>query len=1044
MSGDNSGVSGASLPPADVVADLDGLSDWSRVAQGGFSTVYRAVERDLRRDVAVKVLDIELEGGSRRRFMRETETLGRLSQHPNVITVHRAGVTESGHGWIMMEFAAGGSLSDELARGPRSIDRTCSVVRDLASALDEAHRLGLVHRDVKPANVFVTAFGDVVLGDFGVARMITSESQLTIDSSAPPLTPAYSPPEILRGEPGDATVDVWMLAATAAHLMVGERPFAWTTPPVDGAAVDVHVAALIDRLSDAGMPAPGLDAFRQAFSIDPTDRQRSCSDFSRALDLTLDQEASKPAPGDNETVPPDDTAGLISWEYRTGSGHRRGRAALVTVSLLLLVALASLVVWARSDDDADVAADASTAATPEGSFWVPGFGAALRVRASDLTITERVSVPSRGWIPTDAGVIGQQLELDPVALRLSDDSPTLTRVLMPPSGEAMFTTPLAAAPSGRYAWYHEKARVELNDLDSTEGVPTASPERLLLVDFDEGTVTHVEDLAAGSGVDTLWDPVALDDAALLFWQKNPDSFTPQLTRLEQDGTKSSSLDAPVNGDLVAAGATIWVAGLDDTGTVDPVRPRVTEAGPSTRQIDSDRVGQLPAIGLDDGSLATGALDSSLLAVRISHPDGSTTDHVHDWEEGEAPVVSFLDGVATGRVLWWPTEGYGSLFRLDTETGDFSRVELPEWNATNDVGWELTTAASGVVAQRADLAHFVDEQGEVKTIGAVTSERYWLYGSLDSAPEQQAVLVSDLDDGTWTSVSGDGSRVVRDPGERLSDAEIVGSEAWGLTASGALITFPMNGTGPPTTVIDSGLSGYLDVSDGLLVAADREEQIIYVVRTADGRVTERLTLDPDAGPVLPPSPQLHLAGGSVWWAAEAGTHRVDLTTRAVGTIDVGESITDVIEVDGEVWGATPTSLVRLDPSSDSFERFEIPGATGGFAVVRESAGRVLWVSTRDFIAASVDPSAPTAVFAFQLPEATVALAFSAGDIWVTDSETLRRISGIDGTEVASIDLQGISMVRSGGGAIWAIRDSDGELLRIDPESNSVERRYPLEE
>ncbi|MEJ2578548.1 MAG: serine/threonine-protein kinase, partial [Kineosporiaceae bacterium] len=186
--------------------DTSGTEEWSLpgyrigavLGRGGFATVYRAHQLSLGRDVAIKVLTADLATDSdRRRFDREREALARLSPHPHVVDVFDAGITPERRPYLVMRLYPGGSLADRLAeRGHLPVDEVVEVITRLAAALDAAHEIGTLHRDVKPQNVLITETGDPVLADFGIAGLVDPDPEPSHASTAF-FSLAHVAPEIL-------------------------------------------------------------------------------------------------------------------------------------------------------------------------------------------------------------------------------------------------------------------------------------------------------------------------------------------------------------------------------------------------------------------------------------------------------------------------------------------------------------------------------------------------------------------------------------------------------------------------------------------------------------------------------------------------------------------------------------------------------------------------------------------------------------------------------------------------------------------------------
>ena len=170
----------------------------AEIGRGGMGTVYKGYDQMLDRYVAVKILAPHLvwEKEFVERFLREARAAARL-KHPHIVTIHDVG-QEGGWYYFVMEYLEGETLTDLIRRrGPLPPDEVLSILRPLAEALDYAHHRGLVHRDVKPANIIVGSEGQVTLTDFGIARA-TQETRLTATGTVVG-TPEYMSPEQIKG-----------------------------------------------------------------------------------------------------------------------------------------------------------------------------------------------------------------------------------------------------------------------------------------------------------------------------------------------------------------------------------------------------------------------------------------------------------------------------------------------------------------------------------------------------------------------------------------------------------------------------------------------------------------------------------------------------------------------------------------------------------------------------------------------------------------------------------------------------------------------------
>ncbi len=192
------------------------------IGTGAHGRVARAHDPMIGRLVAIKIFPKELATGeARQRFIQEARVVGQLS-HPSIITLHDMGIDETTQTpYLVMEFLEGQPLDRILDKGSIPFPKACAWGAEVASALGVAHRKGVIHGDVKPANMLITDDGRVKLMDFGMARLASR------DSVATPLagTPAYWCPEQIVGKPQDARSDLFSLGVVLYEMVTGQRPF---------------------------------------------------------------------------------------------------------------------------------------------------------------------------------------------------------------------------------------------------------------------------------------------------------------------------------------------------------------------------------------------------------------------------------------------------------------------------------------------------------------------------------------------------------------------------------------------------------------------------------------------------------------------------------------------------------------------------------------------------------------------------------------------------------------------------------------------------
>jgi serine/threonine protein kinase len=258
---------------------------------GGMGKVYLATHPRLPRDDALKVLPPEFTNDPeyRTRFAREADLAAGLS-HPHIVRIYDRGEVDD-QLWISMDYVAGtdvAHLLDERYQGGMPADEVVSIVNAVASALDYAHHRGLLHRDVKPANILLTDPDGqgrrTFLADFGIARKIDDATGLT-DNNFAVGTVAYAAPEQLRGDPIDGRADQYALACTAFHLLTGAPPYNHTNPTV---VITQHISSPTPSIGARRPELARLDpVFATAMAKSPGSRFGSCSGFALQLSMLL-------------------------------------------------------------------------------------------------------------------------------------------------------------------------------------------------------------------------------------------------------------------------------------------------------------------------------------------------------------------------------------------------------------------------------------------------------------------------------------------------------------------------------------------------------------------------------------------------------------------------------------------------------------------------------------------------------------------------------------------------------------------------------------
>jgi serine/threonine protein kinase len=273
-----------------ITLSKDRYEPLGHLGSGATSRVEKARDTVIGRTVALKTFLNSFGKGIEEQFLREAQIIGQLSD-PCIVQLYDVGIDEQGTPFLVMEYVAGKTLEEKLDPSVLTTQRTCAWAADLAGALALAHRAGIIHGDVKPGNILVTAENKVKLGDFGIARFASQIS----GSGNLMGTPAYLAPEQIQGEPQNPLSDQFALGVVLYQLLTGQRPF-------DGSSVGAVCAQILNAepvppsQHNPAVPAALDRIVARCLAKNPKDRFTDCHKLASALYPLARSGASSVAP----------------------------------------------------------------------------------------------------------------------------------------------------------------------------------------------------------------------------------------------------------------------------------------------------------------------------------------------------------------------------------------------------------------------------------------------------------------------------------------------------------------------------------------------------------------------------------------------------------------------------------------------------------------------------------------------------------------------------------------------------------------------------
>ncbi|GAA5202301.1 serine/threonine-protein kinase [Microbacterium jejuense] len=371
------------LPSAPPI--LPGLAYIRPLGSGGFADVY-LYEQDMpRRNVAVKVMPSDVRDPElRRMFNAEADVLAHLSAHPSIVTVYQASISADGRPYIVMEFCPG-SLSQRYRVERMPVDEVLVIGVRMASALESAHRAGLIHRDVKPSNILVTTFGTPVLADFGISASLQRRSGGEVLAMSIP----WSAPEVVAEQTsGTVASEVWSLGATVYSLLAGHSPFERRER---GQNTKDLLRRRIARAAYVEIPRHEVPASLQAvlataMNRDPARRYDSARALGEALRSVQAELGLSPTPLE---IPDAEWSPASAPVDFADSGLRGPARSRVERDLTRKSRAGTGVAGLARDEDTEISAPARRrgGGGPSVLPWVIGIGAGLVVGAGAVVVT---------------------------------------------------------------------------------------------------------------------------------------------------------------------------------------------------------------------------------------------------------------------------------------------------------------------------------------------------------------------------------------------------------------------------------------------------------------------------------------------------------------------------------------------------------------------------------------------------------------------------------------------------------------------------------
>lgn len=338
-----------------AVGRIPGYSPIMQLGSGSEADVYLYRQHVPERLVAIKISKQRLDSQAANRLLSEADFMGRICTHPHILSIYGSGITATGHGYTVFEYAPGGNFKAFLEHDRLTADQMLTIGIDLASALFTAHRKGIIHRDIKPSNILINAQHMPMLADFGIAGTIYGGPGVGF-------TVAWAPPEVLaNGGGGNEASDIYSLGATLFAMVTGQSPYEYAFADELGDSrgrerserlQSIIMARPLPAFHRPDIPAPVERVLHKAMSPAPEDRYFSALEFARAMQrvqLQMYGHAERTTIEGEADIPTDLAAHAhqtTTATPTTAESSRRGTSrtkplAIALVALAAIVAIAS-------------------------------------------------------------------------------------------------------------------------------------------------------------------------------------------------------------------------------------------------------------------------------------------------------------------------------------------------------------------------------------------------------------------------------------------------------------------------------------------------------------------------------------------------------------------------------------------------------------------------------------------------------------------------------------------------------------------------------